>query len=494
MFARLAPHRTSSHLPHLTHLTHLDMSLIETARRTIGRHGLIQPGARVAVALSGGADSVALLHVLRDMNGHFELAGVAHLNHQLRGLASDEDEAFCRGIAVEFAVPLDVERVDVRQLARETAVSLEHAAHDARHAFFGRAAARLRADVVAVAHTRDDQAETFLLRLLRGAGPRGLGGMHPQSGIVVRPFIEASRGDVRNFLREGQVKHREDASNAHLDIPRNRIRHELIPFLESRFSPGIIEVLDRDAAIARDDAQYLDAAAANAAARIVSRKPDRVEIAIGLLLAEPPALAGRVVRDAQQLASGGKFVGFDAVEAVLALAVSKSTGPLDLPGHRVNRLDDILVLTRRPGRAVPSVTDSGFSYGLLVPGTVRVPEAACAISAEALTMAPEQSAGTRWRLVGRGDEVVVEGSRLIGPLVVRSRRPGDSFRPLGFHGHKKLQDFFVDAKIRRETRDRIPLVVDAEGRIVWVAGLSVAEDFRVTDRTRAVVILKRVPA
>jgi tRNA(Ile)-lysidine synthase len=129
-----------------------------------------------------------------------------------------------------------------------------------------------------------------------------------------------------------------------------------------------------------------------------------------------------------------------------------------------------------------------------VPGTVSVPEAACAISAETQTVPSDALAQARWALVGRGDEVVVEASRLAGPLVVRSRQPGDSFRPLGFHGRKTLQDFFVDAKVQRETRGRIPLIVDAEGRIIWVAGLSVADDFRVSDRTKAVVILKRIPS
>jgi len=138
--------------------------------------------------------------------------------------------------------------------------------------------------------------------------------------------------------------------------------------------------------------------------------------------------------------------------------------------------------------------DSPFCYGLDVPGTVNVPEAACAISAEPQGVPSGESAGANWPLVGRGDEVVVEGRDLARPLVVRSREPGDAFRPLGFRGRKTLQDFFVDAKVQRERRGRIPIVVDAEGRIIWVAGLSVSEDFRVTDRTKAVVILKRRPA
>jgi tRNA(Ile)-lysidine synthase len=174
--------------------------------------------------------------------------------------------------------------------------------------------------------------------------------------------------------------------------------------------------------------------------------------------------------------------------------VSNSTGPLDLPGHCVNRVGETLVLTHRVGRGARSRRSTdGFSYELGVPGQVSVPEAACAITAEAGSVPSGESAGVRWPLASRGNQVVVEGGGLAGPLVVRSRRPGDSFRPLGLHGRKKLQDFFVDAKVRRAERDRIPLVVDSKGQIVWVAGLSVAEEFRVTDRTKAVVILKLVP-
>jgi tRNA(Ile)-lysidine synthase len=438
---------------------------------------------------------VGLLHVLREMasGGRFELAGLIHLNHQLRGVESDADEAFCRRLAGECGLPLRLERADVRARAISGGVSLEQAAHDARHELFVRAAAELGADVVAVAHTRDDQAETYLLRLLRGAGPRGLGGMHPRSGVVIRPFLDASREDVRRFLSDRKLDHREDASNTDLAVPRNRIRHELIPWLARRFSPAITEVLSREAAIARDDARYLDDAAAIAAGRLVADKGDRVELSVPGLLAEPPAIARRVVRDAQHLVSAGSFVGFDAVEAVLALAVSDIPGPVDLPGHRVNRLGETLVLTRRAGRSTPRSLEQTFSYDLTVPGRVAVPEAACAISAETHAVPAGRRAASQWPLVGRGDQAVVSAENLGSSLVVRSRLPGDAFRPLGLEGHKKLQDFFVDAKIDRHRRDSIPLVVDPQGRIVWVAGLSVAEDFRVTDGTTAVVILKLVP-
>jgi tRNA(Ile)-lysidine synthase len=471
------------------------MSIIDSVRDCIRNHGLLPAGTRVAVALSGGADSVALLFTLRQL-AHaegFDLVGAAHLNHQLRGAEADADAEFCRDLAATLEVPIDIERVDVTALAREMGTSAEHAAHAARYAFFDRAAARLGAHAIAVAHTKDDQAETFLLRLLRGAGPRGLSGIHPRAGIVVRPFLDTSRADVRAFLRTAGIPFREDASNADLAIPRNRIRHELLPLLDARFSPGIVDALDRAAAIAREDADYLEAAALVAAARLMSKTADGVELDADGLLAEPAAIARRVIRLAQYIAAGHeRFVGFDAGEAVRRFAVSKSTGQLDLPGHRVNRRGGFIVLTRSRGREKPAPA-ADFMYELEVPGQVTVHEAACSITADKRPVPPGRTAHEVWHLAGRSHEAVIEACRLAAPLAVRNKRPGDVFRPLGLKGRKTLQNFFVDAKIDRFEREITPVIVDSAGRIVWVAGHALAEEFRVTDATKDVVILKRLP-
>jgi tRNA(Ile)-lysidine synthase len=469
------------------------MSTTDSVRRTLRRYGLLPAGRRVVVALSGGADSVALLHLLRELAGDegFQVAGVAHLNHLLRGADADADEHFCRALAATLDLPIDVERTDIAALAPTLQSSIEHAAHVARYEFYERAATKLHATDVAVAHTKDDQAETFLLRLLRGAGPRGLGGMHPRAGIVVRPLVETSRAAVREFVAERRLEFREDASNDDLAIPRNRIRHELLPLLERSYAPGIVDALDRAAAIAREDAEYLDGAAGDAAARLVSRTPAGVELDADALLREPPAMARRVIRLAQRAVAGEHFVGFDAVEAVLGFAVSKSTGQLDLPGHRVNRRGNRLVLTTSRGREKP-LPAPDFSYPLDIPGRVKVPEAACTISADTNTVPLGRVAKDVWRLSGRGDEAVLEAGRVAGPLLVRNRRPGDRFRPLGLDGRKKLQDLFVDAKTDRAEREITPVIVDRTGQIVWVAGHGLAEAFRVTETTRDVVILKRV--
>ena len=471
------------------------MSIIDSVRRTIRTHGLLPRGSRVAVALSGGSDSVALLLALRQLPSQegFHVAGAAHLNHLLRGVAADADADFCRALAADLAVPFDSENLDVAAAARESGTSIEHAAHIVRYAYFERAASRLGASAVAVAHTKNDQAETFLLRLLRGAGPRGLSGIHPRSGIIVRPLIDTSREDVREFLRAGGIAFRDDLSNADVSIPRNRIRHELLPLLEARFAHGVINILDRAAAIARDDAEYLEESARAAAPRFVSRTARGVELDVEALLAEPAAIVRRVIRLAQQMAAGPDcFIGFDSGESVRRFAVSKSTGQLDLPGHRVNRRGGVLVLTGSAGRERP-VPAGDFTYRLDVPGHVAVPEASCAISADPKSVPPGRSAADIWHLSGRSDEAVIEARSLAGPLEVRNRRAGDTFRPLGLNGRKALQDFFVDAKIDRFERAITPVVVDSAGQIVWIAGHALGEEFRVTRATRDVVILKRLP-
>jgi tRNA(Ile)-lysidine synthase len=468
-------------------------SLAERVRRTIRRHDLVPPGTRLAVALSGGADSVALLTLLGALAGEggFALAGVVHLNHRLRGAESDADEAFCRNLAVDRSLPFVAESVDVARLARQARQSLEHAAHDARYAFFARASGQLGADRVAVGHTRDDQAETFLLRLLRGAGPRGLAGIHPRSGAIVRPMIECGREEVRGFLREQGIAYREDATNADVGILRNRVRHELLPLLRDRFTPGIVSVLDREATIARDDAAYLEAEAARVGARLITVTAAGAEILSDALLAEPPALSRRVLHEAQRQVSGRPFIDFAAVDALWEYVASGATGPLDLPGQRAERVGGRVVLSRRAGRRAVRPGALAFEYRLDVPGRVNVPEAGCEILAET-TALKGPGAAADLLLSRTGAVAVVDAGRVEEPLVVRNRRPGDLVRPLGLAGHKKLQDLFVDLKIRRTERDLVPLIVDRRGLIVWVCGCAIAEDARVTDRTEAVVVLRMV--
>jgi tRNA(Ile)-lysidine synthase len=447
---------------------------------------LVAPGDRVAIAVSGGADSVALAWLMHDLQASgeaaFTLAGVVHLNHCLRGAESDRDEAFVRALSERLGLAVDIARRDIAADARAAHRSIEATAREARDAFFTDAAVRLGASSVATAHTADDQAETVLLRLLRGTGARGAGGIRPRRGCLVRPLLDVRRAALRADLVARGEAWCEDSSNAERSIPRNAIRHDLLPAIE-RLAPGGVTALTRFAALARDDEAALEAAAIEAARKIVSLDGAAVRLSRALLAGLAPAVARRVVRGALERVSAAGVAArhIDAIRALAAADTSK--GHVDLPGTAVDFTPEQAVLTpaaRRGRRA-----EGGFDWPLVVPGSVEVPEAGVRLVAEVA-----DTAGSRSWPSGRGRAAAVQGEALHGGLRVRSRRPGDRLRPLGAPGRRKVQDVLVDRKVPRLERDRVPIVVDGTGRIVWVAGYALAEEFRVTRPESGVVLLK----
>jgi tRNA(Ile)-lysidine synthase len=463
------------------------MRLAERVLDTIRRHALLREGERVLVALSGGSDSVALLRLLRELepSGGFAVAAVAHVNHRLRESA-DRDEQFSRGLADGLGVPFLSECADVRALAAAQGTSLETAGRRARYEALERMAAATGASAIATGHTRDDQAETFLLRLLRGAGPKGLGGIHPRAGSVVRPLLDVGRQELRDYLSAAGQPYCDDESNEDVTIPRNRIRHELLPLLEARFSPGIAGILAREAAIARDDDERLQEEAIDLARSIVLRTEaeESVQVDVRQLSSLHPALAGRVARIAMGIVAPGRFVGQEHVERVLALAASRmARGALSLPGQHVERQGGRLVLSRR------SITpfQNSFRVSLSIPGEVVLPAQGWAVSASLA----DASLSRLSEPAARSARLAVSAAGWQSPLTVRSRERGDRYRPAGLGGRsRKLQDILVDRKIARDRRDSLPLVVDGSGRIVWIVGEPVAEDFRVTAPSQAVIFLK----
>jgi tRNA(Ile)-lysidine synthase len=466
------------------------MSLIDHVRRTIERERLAQPDTRVVAALSGGPDSMALLPVLCALHEEqvLTLVGVAHLNHGLRDEA-DADAQFCAGVAQAAGLPFFTERVDVRAMAALERRSIEDAAHGARVAFFERAAERLSGEVVAVGHTRNDQAETVLLRLFRGAGTRGLSAMHPRSGIVIRPLLDCSRDEVQAFLKDRHLVALHDSSNDDLGIPRNRIRAEVLPLLEARFNPRIVDVLASAAELARADQELLQGLAEDwigANARNAGSNVWQVEAAG--LLALPRAVSSRALFSLMRRAGGvGRLVGFEDVRRAWDV-VEGRVSALDAPGQRLQRVGADVVLSSRPAGSAgrrPAVSTGpipAFCHPLPVPGEVVLPEIGCVMSAEVVQAAREAPAPD-------GLVAVVPQDRVAGGLAVRNRRPGDRLMPTAA-GHRKLQDVLVDRKVPRTERDRVPIVVDRDDRIVWVAGVAADREFRVTDSAQAVVVLR----
>ncbi len=318
-------------------------TLFERARQTILEQALFGAGDVLVVAVSGGADSTALAWLLADLAPGLgaRLAGLAHLNHQLRD-AADADEAFCRDLASQLGLAFDSRRIDVATEARARKTSVEDAARTVRYLFLSEVAAGRGATRVAVGHTRDDQAETVVLRLARGAGPTGLAGIYPRAGHVIRPLLDARRSDVEAWLRERRREWREDESNEDRSFARNKVRHDLLPQFVAAFGAGVVDVLARQAALSRDDADWFDRVATETAARLVKEEGTAVTLEAAALRALHPAVGRRVVLAVLRRTAGvgrrslgrGAFVGFDHVDAVLALAAA-GAGAVDLPGQRV---------------------------------------------------------------------------------------------------------------------------------------------------------------
>ena len=323
--------------------------LHQRVRKTIERYSLCPPGSHVLVAVSGGSDSVALLLLLRDLaeNGKFSLAGLAHLNHGLRATA-DRDERFCRDLADRFHVRIAAKQEDVKGFARGRNLSVEDAARRIRYDFLEQAADAFGADRIAVGHTQDDQAETLLLQLIRGAGLTGLAGIRPRRGRIIRPLVDAARGDLREYLADVGQGWIEDESNADLANPRNRIRHRVLPELDCAAGALTRPAIARAAGLAREDSEWLDELSARRYEQLAQPSEDGVTIEASALAAEPPPIRRRVLLKALRVAAEGREVGLDHVDAAAA-ALAGSAGGADFPGGRVElRRGKLVLLQQKP--------------------------------------------------------------------------------------------------------------------------------------------------
>ena len=323
--------------------------LHQRVRKSIEHYGLCPPGSQLLVAISGGCDSVALLFLLRDLaeNGKFTLAGLAHLNHGLRATA-DRDERFCRDLADRLRLRIAVKTEDVGGYARGRNLSVEDAARRIRYDFLEQAADAVGADRIAVGHTQDDQAETLLLKLVRGAGLSGLAGIHPRRGRIVRPLLEVARRDLRNYLSDIGQAWIEDESNEDLANPRNRIRHRVLPELDCAAGASTRPAIARAAGLAREDTEWLDELADRCYEQLAQPSEAGLTIEARALAAEPAPIRRRVLLKALRAVAGGREVGLDHVDAAAA-ALAAAAGGADFPGGRVElRRGKLVLIHQKP--------------------------------------------------------------------------------------------------------------------------------------------------
>jgi tRNA(Ile)-lysidine synthase len=466
--------------------TDLDMrdDLLQKAQQTIDWHRMLAEGETVILAVSGGVDSMVLFSLFLRLRARYRASlHVAHLDHGLRGTESAYAAVFVRRQCEAFQVPVTLTRVEGNALWERQGGSLEAAARDLRYRFLERVADEQGATRIALGHHRDDQAETILMNLLRGSGARGLGGIPPVRGRIIRPLIECSREEIERYARSQGISYVEDSSNRTLSYLRNRIRLELLPELAKRYNPRVADALASAASIFEAEDGLLSAMTEEQLPAVVeSRSSQEVVLSVSRMAALPAALRRRVIRHSAHLLRGDRpglsFHQTLAIERLL-LAEGERGEVHAAGGIRAARAGDRMILSTREHEA----RGRGEPFRLAVPCRTTIPEFSLSFQADILDdRTVDRRAGGPWT-------ALLDADRAGRELLVRGWEPGDRFIPLGMTGQKKLQDFFVDAKVPRHQRCRVPLVVSG-GEIAWVVGFRVDERFKVTDSTRRILRMR----
>jgi tRNA(Ile)-lysidine synthase len=442
--------------------------LLQHVEQNIQNRWLFKRRQKILIAVSGGLDSMALLHALRKISSrHQWKIAVAHFNHQLRGRSSDADEQLVRKTAAALKLPFTVGRADVKQFARESKFSIEMAARKLRHEFFARVARERKISTVALAHHADDQVELFFLRVLRGAGGEGLAGMKWRAPspadskiTLVRPLLDLSKAGLHGFIREHKIHFREDATNAQLDATRNRIRNELLPLLRRNYQPGLGKTVLRLMEIVGAES---DAIGSLAGDWLKQRRPDFEKLSV--------AVQRRVLQ--AQLVSLGLVVDFELVESLRQSAdVLVNAGP------------KFFIVRDAEGKVSlqthPSVI--GFNPNELA---VNLAGRAGEVVFDATRVSWKIDTSRHFkRSRGETGREFFDRDKIGNQITLRHWQPGDHFQPIGLKSAAKLQDLFTNAKIPRDRRRGLIVVTAAGGEIFWVEGLRISENFKLTPKTK----------
>jgi len=449
--------------------------LLTKVKETIKKHRMLKPGDCVVVAVSGGADSVCLLSTLHILSKDFDITlHIAHLDHMFRGQESADDALFVADIAKKLSIPATIEKVNVPAFCIERGLSAQEGARIVRYGFLRRVAHTMGASRIATGHTADDQAETFLMRLIRGAGVAGLSAIPPVRENIIRPLIAVTRDEVLEYIQGVGLGYATDSSNAKPVYARNRVRLDILPALK-QFNPRIVETLATEAALLRDEDEAMDACLSTMSAGVLSQEENVIALKRGEFNALPQAFRRRLFRKVVEIA-GVESAGLSScqIDEALAFMAAAQTG-------RTMRLPYSLTIEREYDHFLVSfqATAKKFSYTLALPGLTAVPE----IGLQVETMIVEASAQGRaetnyfWQAMFDYDIIQL-------PLTLRTRLRGDRFCPAGMGGRsKKLQDFFVDEKVPRRKRDTVPLLVSGDA-VLWVVGFRTDERFLPGEETK----------
>ena len=488
----------------------------------IQEHHLVSSQHRLLVAVSGGPDSVCLLHILVKLQEELGIRlHVAHLNHQLRGAEAEADAQYVSDLAHQLGIPATIERRDVTAYQARQRISLEEAAREVRHTFLAQVAKSIGANRVAVGHTTDDHIETVLMHLIRGTGTRGLRGLQPSSLwqssgnslTIIRPLLQVNREETAGYCHNHQLMPRIDASNLSLSPLRNRIRHQLLPLLQS-YNPRVAEALLRTARIAGNDLAFIDKESSRLWGKIGQKQGNTITLGKEGFLELPPALQRHLLRiSIEKLLGNLKDIETRHIEEIMAALTKPAGKRISLPGGLIFSIDYNKYLLGQDPAALSPFPSLSDVFQLKLPGETSLPGwriEVTILSREDFTATsfikgsfegakPLQNLHLPLSFEGEGDKGGEVGKQSYkayfdlnkagNKLAVRSRLPGDRFQPLGMSQPKKLGEFMIDAKIPSAWRERIPLVCSSS-QILWVVGWRIDDRAKVTDSTEQILCLK----
>jgi len=453
----------------------------------ISNNNLFQPGEKVIVAVSGGADSVCLLYILNSLKKDLSIdLHIAHLNHQLRGTESRADALYVSRLAKKLNIPATIESADVNSYCLQRKISTEEASRELRYEFFGRVISAQDAECVAVAHTRDDNVETILLHLLRGTGIAGLRGLQPHTVLragnerqainVIRPLLELSRDDTEKYCSSLKLRPRVDASNNSISFTRNRIRHELIPLLTT-YNTRVKDALLRLSSIARDEIDYLEEQTSLIWVDIADESDNSLLLNVSKLKMFPGVLQRQVLRQAIKHICGDiKDIEAEHIEDAVKFLKKPAGKMLTLPhGVRIHKAYNRLIINRSENAPNP-FPSLKKEYALKIPGINRLP--GWVIKTRISDKPP--------RILDKGFMASFDLDKTGTDLSVRACKKGDSFQPLGMKFSKSITRFMADARIPRQWRKSIPLVC-MNDRVIWVAGWRIDESVKITPCTKKIL-------
>ena len=469
--------------------------------RTISDHGMFQAGDKVLVAVSGGADSVVLVNLLRELAPRLSITlGVAHLNHGLRSAAA-EDARFVKALARKLGLPFFLKTIDAAAYSRRHGLSLEEGGREARYTFYNTVLTRQNYQKIALGHHRADNAEVVLMNLLRGAGPLGLSGIPPvRENRIVRPLVNLSRGHIRTYLDHHRLAYRSDPSNTDPRFTRNRVRHALLPLLEKEFNTNVIEALHRTAEITGDENRWIESLVDPLYDAVTTRlDPGQLSLDAAALGALERAPARRVIRRAIAALRGHlRRVTLAHIDTLVDLAgTGKTDARVDLPGliSGIKREKQLILKVMNAPREplTPANPPRAFRY-CIEAGQLAAPEGFNLTIAEtgARIFFRRQALEALPAMPGSGQQTALfDIEQLSFPLLIRNWQPGDRFTPLGMRGSKKLKKLFNERRVERNERGRCPVMVSG-GDIIWVLGHQRAESGKIGRQTRHVLEVKYV--